>query len=107
MPENETARKVTPFRIIERGQDTIDKDDDVVFADFSPRVVPADTPEEQETAVPKDDSAAEPAHSLESSVTTEQKNLDSPAPEPAVKDSGKLKESESGTQASSSQKKTG
>ena len=107
MSENDTARKISPFKVIERGQDTIDKDDDVIFADFSPRVLPADTPEETVVPAPKGESVVEPAPSSESSETTEPKSQDKTAPEPAAKDSGKPKANASGTQVSSSPKKTG
>lgn len=60
IPVVDKARKITPFRVMRRGDDTVDADNDVVFSDFSPRVLPADFPDEEVT-VPKDVFAPQPA----------------------------------------------
>lgn len=102
------AQKLTPFKIINRGEDTLDSDDDVIFADFSPKVLPADAPEEvEEIPVPKDDSAPAPAPSSESPVKTEQTSSKTPAPAPAGKADGNAKKNESSSQTSSSGQKSG
>lgn len=102
--EKDEARKLNPFRVIRRGDDTVDANDDIVFADFSPRVLPADSPEEVLPA-PKDSSAVEPASSSESTVTNEPKKKASPAS--ASEAGGKRNQSGAGKQSSSSNPKTG
>lgn len=81
------ARQVTPFKVIRRGEDSIDNDDRVTFSDFSPRVVPADTPEE--IVVPKAVSAPEPAPSQESTQTPVQTSSEPTVQTPANKGPGK------------------
>jgi hypothetical protein len=98
------VRKVNPFRVIRRGDDTVDGEDDIVFADFSPKVLPADTPEEV-VPVPKDSSAVEPASFSESTQTSEPKKKASPAS--ASAGAGKRSQSAASKQGSSSSPKTG
>jgi hypothetical protein len=97
---------VNPFQIIQRGEDTVDAEDQVTFADFSPNVRPADAPDPVE-ALPKGESAPAPAPSSESSEKTVQQTSDTSAPTPASKDDGKPSPSESSKQTSSSDQKTG
>ena len=103
-PEDDGVRKVNPFRIIRRGDDTIDPDSDIVFADFSPKVLPADAPDEV-PAVPKGSSAVEPASSSESKKTNEPQKKASPAS--ATEAAGKRSPSVASKQGSSSSPKTG
>lgn len=79
-------REVSPFKIINRGEDTVDKNDRVVFADFSPKVVPSETPDREKS--PKGASAPRPARSKESPPKTEQKKSETSAQTPASKDAG-------------------
>lgn len=104
--EASDAKKITPFKMISRGEDSVDREDDIIFADFSPRIVPADTPEEP-VVVPKDEYAPAPAPSLESTEKTEPLKSDKPAPAPASKDDGKVSPAGNGKQDSSSPKKSG
>lgn len=70
MTDQDEPRTLNPFRVIHRGEDTVDENDNVLFADFSPKVLPADTPEEVDFSVgPKALSVPEPATS---SATNEQ-----------------------------------
>jgi hypothetical protein len=91
---------------LKRGEDTVDAEDQVTFADFSPNVRPADAPDPVE-ALPKGESAPAPAPSSESSEKTVQQTSDTSAPTPASKDDGKPSPSESSKQTSSSDQKTG
>jgi hypothetical protein len=50
---------VRPFTIIQPGEDSVDADDKVSFADFRPVVVPSDTVEGGSKLLPKDESARE------------------------------------------------
>ncbi len=89
--EPDEPRTITPFKLINRGEDTLNLDEQVVFADFSPRIVPADTPDEEleeVVVVPKDESAPEPAASPESNPTTEPSSSETPVPTPANKEGG-------------------
>lgn len=113
----EEARLVTPFQIIRRGEDSLDKDDRVTFADFSPQVLPSDAPVEVEVdaeieTVPKDESAPEPAPSQEvvptsMQTTPSQDTSEEPAQEAATKEDGSASPSESSKQSSSTPPKTG
>ena len=102
----EDARTITPFKIIHRGEDTVDSDDVVRFADFSPKVLPSDAPEEEGIA-PKGESAPARASSLASRKKTEPTKSEKNAPENAGEAGGKSSRSESGSQTSSSPKKSG
>lgn len=62
IPAPDTARKITPIRMMTRGEDSIDSENQVVFSDFSPKILPADFPDEEVT-VPKDAFAQAPAAS--------------------------------------------
>jgi len=75
------AREVNPFQIIQRGVDTVNSRGQVTFADFTPKVVPADTPEE--IPVPKDESAQAPVPSQGSTEKPVQKKSEKNAPTPA------------------------
>jgi hypothetical protein len=71
-PSEDDAVAVTPFQVIRRGEDTLDDNDRVTFADFRPTVEPADEIEEPEVEqVPKEGSAPELASSAESTRTSE------------------------------------
>ena len=101
-PTEDDATPVTPFQVIRRGEDTVDGDDRVTFADFRPEVLPADADEEPEVEpVPKDESAPEPAPSVESTQMTEQKTSETSAQEPASSEDGKLNPSEPSKSSSS------
>jgi hypothetical protein len=98
------AREITPFKIINRGEDTL-SGTNVVFSDFSPKVLPADAPDEvEEIPVPKEESAPEPAPSSESTETPVQEKSEKPAQAPVNKEDGK---SEAGSPTSSSSQKSG
>jgi len=89
------AIAVTPFQVIRRGEDTVDGDDRVTFADFRPQVLPADADEEPEVEpVPKGESAPELASSAESTRTTEPKTSEPSAQEPASSEDGSPSPSE-------------
>lgn len=108
----EEAVPVTPFQIIRRGQDTVDKDERLTFADFSPQVLPADAQEEVEVeieTVPKEESAPEPASSPESTSTqtTQSQTPEETVKESATSDDGSPNPSESSKQSSSTPPKTG
>lgn len=106
MPEESEARELHPFKIIQRGQDTVAGDDEtVVFADFSPRVVPADTPDREidNSILPKAGSALVPAASETELIPPIEPTLsETPVPEPAPLGDGKSKSSETTSQSSSS-----
>lgn len=82
MPDEvDEPRNVTPFKLIRRGEDTLDIDERVVFADFSPTVLPADTPDEVvEVLAPKDVSVPVPAPSSESMQTSVPLTLETTVP---------------------------
>lgn len=102
------ATKITPFKIIRPGEDTVDLDDEVQFADFRPRVVPSDTPDEEPVEMaPKAVSAPAPAPSPESTQTTVQKASEELAQQLADSDAGGSSVSESGKRDSSSVQKSG
>lgn len=68
------TKQLNPFVKIQRGQDSLGRDDELVFADYSPAVVPADMPDESENVLepaPKDSSAPAPVVSSESLQTIE------------------------------------
>jgi len=100
---------LNPFRVIRRGEDTLGADgENVVFSDFSPRVMSADQPElEVEVTVPKEGSAPEPAPSSESKEVIEPKRSETPAPAPADEGAGKPSLTVPGKLTSSSPKKSG
>lgn len=102
LPED-TAKQLNPFKLIQRGEDTLGPDDDVQFADFSPRMLPADVPEPS----PKDESALAPAHSKGSREKIERPTSDTSAQEPADKGDGQNSPNEDSSQTSSSEKKSG
>jgi len=104
--EHNEPKVVSPFKIIQRGEVTL-VDDSVAFADFSPRVVPADTPDDRETTVPKAESAQVPAPSSESTLTIELETLDNPAPAPVDGDAGQPSQSDPLKLDSSSSQKNG
>lgn len=101
------ARKITPFKIIQAGEDTLDADNEVQFSDFRPRTVSADTPEEVIEPAPKDSSAPAPAPSPESTQTTEPQKSDNPVQAPADEGTGKPSQTKSGSQSSSSDQNPG
>lgn len=90
------AREISPFKIINRGEDTV-HGDNVVFSDFSPRVLPSDGPDVE--TVPKGESAPGPVPSSESVQTAGQTTSDTSVQTPASKEAGT---SEAGKQTSSS-----
>ena len=107
--EASEPKTITPFKVINRGEDTVDRDDRVVFADFSPKVLPADAPDEEVVVVPKDGSAMAPASSSGASLTETDEPTSSAtsAPAPASEDDGKPSQSETGKPDSSSPPKSG
>jgi hypothetical protein len=104
-PED-TATKLTPFKLINAGEDTLDGDD-VVFADFRPKVVPSDTPDQIVQPAPKASSAPAPAPSSESTQTIAQRASEELAQELAEEEDGLPSPSESSLQTSSSATKNG
>lgn len=112
MSEASEEREIFPFKIINRGEDTIVGDDDnVVFSDFSPRTVPADVPDSEIDGIvsPKEESAPEPAASPVSTSTppTEPTLSATPAQTPASEEGGSKNQAESTSQSSSSSRKAG
>lgn len=108
--EPDEPRTITPFKIIERGDDTLGANGEVLFADFSPRIVPADTPdddEEEVVVVPKGESAPEPVASPESTSATEQTTSETNVPTPADKADGSPNPNEPSLPTSSSDQKPG
>lgn len=103
---HDEPQELTPFRIVNRGEDTVDSNNNVQFADFSPRVLPSEIPDEV-VEVPKDESAPEPAPSSVSTETSEPVKSETPVPTPVVEDDGMPSPSESGKRTSSSPKKNG
>lgn len=100
-------KELSPFKIIHRGEDSLDSEGEVTFADFSPRVVPADTPEDVVEPAPKGVSAPEPVLSSDSSETPVQPTWENPVQTPASADDGMPSPTGSGSPASSSDPKTG
>lgn len=101
------ARKITPFKRIGRGQDSLDYDDEVVFADFTPHILPADLDEDEEIIViPKEESVPEPVASPAPEPQSEVSPTKS-APPAAPSADGKPKTPASSSPASSSPKKSG
>ena len=74
-PTEDDAVAVTPFQTIRRGEDTVDADDNVTFADFRPHVLQADAVEDEPEVepVPKEGSAPELASSAASTRKSEPK----------------------------------
>lgn len=107
MPEESEPRTVNPFKVINRGEDTV-VDDDVIFADFSPRLLPAETPDDEEVVVvPKVESAPEPVPSSESTPTTEPQTSETVVPVPVDEEDGQPKIPATGKRTSSSDPKSG
>lgn len=86
-PQPDEARTVSPFVRMDRGFASIDPSDpnNVVFEDFSPRVLDADAPDEvyvepEISTIPKGSSAPVPASSSESPPPTEPPKLETPVP---------------------------
>lgn len=104
-PED-AATKLNPFKIINAGEDTLDGDD-VVFADFRPKIIPSDTPDEIVDPAPKASSAPAPAPSSESTQTIVQRASEELVQELADEDGGQPNPTESSSQASSSDTKSG
>lgn len=104
MPE---PRTITPFKLINRGEDTLDENENVVFADFSPRVIPSETPDEVEDILPKAESAPEPVPSSESTQTEGQETSETPVQAPVEEDAGSLSLNETSSQSSSSGPRNG
>ena len=115
-PSEEDAVAINPFVLINRGEDSVigkGNNERVVFSDFSPKVLPADVPEEvttvlpEEVGDPKDLSAPEGADSEPSTPTpTEPTSSENPVPNPADSEGGQ-KETENGSPTSSSDQKSG
>jgi hypothetical protein len=107
IPEaKDTARKISPFKVIRRGKDSVDNDEDVVFADFSPLVLPADVPDE-EIILPKDAFAREPAPLTDLAPSSALTSSVTPALKAASSGDGKPSPSATSSQPSSLPKKSG
>lgn len=101
-PKEDDAVAVTPFQTIRRGEDSVDENDRVTFADFRPHVLPADAEDEPEVEpIPKGESAPELASSAESMRTTEPKTSETSAQKSATSDDGKPSPKEPSKQSSS------
>lgn len=105
--EAQEPRKISPFKLINAGEDTVDEDGAVQFADFRPRVVPSDTPDEIVTPAPKDESAPAPAPSSESTQTTEPQLQETTVHAPVEGADGQLSPNETLRSSSSNPPKTG
>lgn len=103
------SRPLTPFKIIRRGEDTLDDEGKVVFADYSPGMIPSDIPDKEPVVeqVPKVESAQGPVSLQESTLTSEPQMSDTPAQEPVTKEDGQPSPSESLKQSSSTRKSPG
>jgi len=109
MPQEESEpRTLTPFKVINRGEDTV-IDDAVVFADFSPRVVPASVADEEidDILLPKDVSALAHVVPPELIPLTEPTLSTTPVPLPVVSEETKSESIETTLQSSSIDPKTG
>lgn len=107
IPESvDTARKITPIRVMRRGEDSFDADNEVVFADFSPKVLPADYPDEEVT-VPKDAFAPAPVPSGDLAPASAQTSSGTSVPKSVTSGAGKPSPSATSSPASSSPKKSG
>lgn len=62
-------KEINPFYLMKKGEDSVDKDDNVIFSDFRPQVVPSDTKagksRKKKDKAPKGGSAPEPVNSEE------------------------------------------
>jgi hypothetical protein len=106
-PEGE-PRIISPFMVITRGEDTVDPETEaLIFADFSPTVLPSDAQEEIPVVIPKAESAPGRAPSSELMQTLEQQKSDIPVQTPAEVGDGILKNTESLSPSSSSDPKSG
>lgn len=105
--EAEEPKTITPFKLMNAGEDTLGPDDEVLFADFRPRVVPSDTPDEVEDADPKVESAPELAPYSESTQTPEPQTSEKSVPTPAEEGAGQSSPQGNGKQNSSSGLKSG
>lgn len=106
IPAQDTARKVVPFRIMRRGKDSVDEENDVVFADFSPLVLPSDVVTEEPT-VPKDVFAPDHAPLTDLAPSSAQSSSGTNAPPSATSAAGKRNQSGTSSPPSSSEKKSG
>lgn len=112
MTEEREVRELHPFKTINRGEDTVVGDDEkVIFADFSPRVIPAEVANEEidEIISPKGSSAPAPVDSKipESTPPTEPSSSTTPAQEPAGSEDLKNPKSETQSPDSSTDQKNG
>jgi hypothetical protein len=105
IPAPDTAKKISPIKMMRRGEDTIDGDNSVVFADFSPKILPADFPEE--VVVPKDVSAPEPAPSMDLAPASGQSMSVTSVPQSVTSGDGRPNPNVTSSQTSSSNKKSG
>lgn len=107
------TRQVNPFSKIYRGEDSVGQDDEVVFSDFSPKVVPSSGQDESEEALdlPKGGSApglVVSPESLPASEVSSEKIAQNDSKELAVAlEDGTPSPTESSNQDSSSKTKTG
>ena len=105
------AKEIFPMKNINRGQDTLASpdSDNVVFADFSPIVLPSHVAEEMlgvrseevaededEEPAPKEESAPEPVLSEDSQTSDAPTPSETTASKPAKKVDGQPSQSESG-----------
>ncbi len=110
MSDEEEIRTVHPFKLINRGEDTVvGEDNNVIFSDFSPRVIPSDVPDEEidDLVSPKDVSAREPAPSPELPPPTEPTLSETTVPAPVDKGDGKKSQDATSSPSSSIDPKSG
>lgn len=100
-------RTISPFKIIQRGEDTVDGDENLIFSDFRPHVMGADVVIEDDLPAPKGVSVPEPAPSSGSDQTTVQTMSENPVQALADEADGVPSPSVDLKQTSSSPKKTG
>lgn len=86
---DQEPKEIAPYQTIRRGDTWTSTSESVTFSDYSPRVMPVDGSESDES--PKDSSAAESVKSSKARPTV--RSVKS-VPLPADKDSGQLKASE-------------
>lgn len=116
------VKQIYPYSQITRGEDTVGENDELLFSDFTPTPVDADTPEEEAVpedadsseADPKDSSAPESADSpdtqmpVKSATTVQDESQTQKAMNPAAdKAPGDLKVNETLPLTSSSVTKNG
>lgn len=101
-PEPE-AKEIHPFMRVSRGEDTLNRGDRVIFADFSMKPIPSDAEEEEDgpELAPKAGSAQPPVGLEDLTPSDVQTQSEKSAQTPASSDDGPPSQSANTSQASS------